>query len=824
MAEKRVNRKLVVQASTVFVTVSICTAVLLSLQPWQKKPEISARASIVAASKHDTPTQRVTVSNSGHASASASKSAPETSSKAPKTPPSTDTAQKTAAKAPAVSLASMASKSDPIAKKLDELPSSGKAAAKSADSKRDPEYTSAMPASASGERPKKMSEKEGDEALKPLLSHSVSDSDLSALKNLYKYVRKDKYNDARTYLKRIDDPIAKKLGLWLYYRAGATDTKAEDIAAFRTNNPLWPSRSTLAERAEEALFWREEKPKRILAYFAKKQPVSGAGWAALGRALIDSKRVKEGRPHLRKAWGRYTLTPSMEKRIKEKYASHLRAQDHKARVDYLLAQNSKKYLPSVERLQSLVPKKWKASVEARIAAVKRYKSAWKKLSDLPAKVKADPGVVLARIREARRKGKDSEAWSLLRSSPTEVEKLIDPDEWWEEREDEIRAALNAGHPKTAYAIAKKHGGETDPDDLNDAEFLAGWIALRFLKHPKTARKHFKAAAAAGGLPARRARASYWLGRTELVLGRKTVATAHFAEGAQHNYTFYGQLAHQMLEAKAAKHRLRTYVRPTEPEIKAFNKQDSMQAAVIASKAKLHGVVATFMFEFARHIESAPDMVLTAELASRIALRHIAVRMAKVAMNRSFPMEYYAYPDALPDFKALTKDQDLELALLCALTRQESEFNPKTESHAGAVGLMQLLPSTAREVARRLSVKYSKSKLKSDPAYNVSIGSAFLQRLVRNYDGSYMMALAGYNAGPGRVRQWVKQFGDPRKKKVDPIDWIERIPFTETRRYVHKIMESVQVYRSRLKKKRTQLRLAQDLHRGRSDKPRFMLQR
>ena len=192
------------------------------------------------------------------------------------------------------------------------------------------------------------------------------------------------------------------------------------------------------------------------------------------------------------------------------------------------------------------------------------------------------------------------------------------------------------------------------------------------------------------------------------------------------------------------------------------------------------------------------------------------------MNRNFPMEYYAYPDALPDFKALTKDQNLELALLSALTRQESEFNPKTESHAGAIGLMQLLPSTAKEVARKLSVKYSKSKLKSNPAYNVSLGSAFLQRLVRNYDGSYIMALAGYNAGPGRVRQWVRQFGDPRTKKVDPIDWIERIPFTETRGYVHKIMESIQVYRSRLKKKRTKLRLAQDLHRGRPDKPRFML--
>ncbi|MEJ2119065.1 MAG: hypothetical protein P8Y36_14765, partial [Alphaproteobacteria bacterium] len=229
-------------------------------------------------------------------------------------------AQKPVVEASAGSMASMEVKPDPIADKLNNLA-------------------------------------EGDDALKPLLSYSVPKDDLEALKKLYRYVRKDDFSSARTYLKRISDPMAKKLAIWLYYRAGATDTEAKDIAAFRADNPLWPSRHTLAIRAEGALFWREESPKRVLAYFAERKPVSGAGWAALGGALIDLKRVKEGRPHLRKAWGHYKLTPSMQARIKKKYASHLRPEDHKARVDYLLAQHSKKYLSSVKRLQSLVPKK-----------------------------------------------------------------------------------------------------------------------------------------------------------------------------------------------------------------------------------------------------------------------------------------------------------------------------------------------------------------------------------------------------------------------------------------------------------------------------------
>ncbi len=230
----------------------------------------------------------------------------------------------------------------------------------------------------------------------------------------------------------------------------------------------------------------------------------------------------------------------------------------------------------------------------------------------------------------------------------------------------------------------------------------------------------------------------------------------------------------------------------------------------------------FLFDLARNLDSAPDITLLCELAIRVAPRHHALRMAKIAMNRSFAVEYYAYPGALPEFKTLGDEKDIEPALLHALTRQESEFNPKTVSGAGAVGLMQLLPSTAKEVARTFDVKFEKDKLISDPGYNVSLGTAFLYQLIRNYDGSYVMALAGYNAGPGRVRQWVRQFGDPRDKTVDPIDWIERIPFTETRDYVHKILESAQIYRSRLERAPARLQLAEDLHRGRKDKPKFMI--
>jgi soluble lytic murein transglycosylase len=412
-------------------------------------------------------------------------------------------------------------------------------------------------------------------------------------------------------------------------------------------------------------------------------------------------------------------------------------------------------------------------------------------------------------------------WSLLRSAPKSEAKLIDPMAWWTVRDSQVRLALNAGHPKTAYALAAEHGEGLEHSELSDAEFLAGWIALRFLGQPEDARKHFLASAAAGGLPKRRARASYWLGRTELELKNERMATARFAEAAQHDHTFYGQLAHQMIAATDAKVALRNFVNPTDQEIKSFLAKDVMKAIVIAQKAEFDNLLAVFLFDLARRVESAPEMVLACELAIRAAPRHLAVRMAKVAMNRDFPVEHYAYPDALPEFKNLTEGQAIDAALVHALTRQESEFNPATVSSAGAVGLMQLLPSTAKMVAGWHDLKFEKNKLAADPAYNVSLGTAFLHKLISNYDGSYIMALAGYNAGPGRIRQWTQQFGDPREKNVDPIDWIERIPFNETHDYVHKILESAQIYRSRLQGDKAPLRLAEDLYRGRKDQPQFM---
>ncbi|WP_170937382.1 MULTISPECIES: lytic transglycosylase domain-containing protein [Rhodomicrobium] len=666
----------------------------------------------------------------------------------------------------------------------------------------------------------RLSKAEGDALLAPLLKADIPASDIDALKEVVKQVQKQDFPDARDAMAKIGDATVKKFALWYYYRAEAPDVPATEIAAFLDANPLWPSRAALTEAIEDALFWRETDPAKVIAYFSGRRPVSGTGKAALGSALIETGRKSEGEALVREAWRKTVLTPSIEKKLRQLHV--LTAEDHRARADYLLIQDNKARLPAVKRLLPLIEGHARDAIKAEIASVERSKKAAGLLAKLDKDVKNDPGVMFARMQVLRRKGDDKQVWSILRSAPKTAEAMIDPTAWWGAREPHIRLALNAGNAKTAYAIAKDHGAELIDEDLSDAEFLAGWIALRYLDKPEDARKHFEASAAAGGLPKRRSRASYWLGRTELVLKNERAATARFAEAAQQSHTFYGQLAHQMIASSQAKAAIRGFVRPTEAEVKAFVSRDVMKAMVIAQKAGFENLMSDFMFDLARQIGSAPDMILLCELAIRTAQPQRTVRMAKIAMNRDFPVEHYAYPNALPDFKSVAGGGDIEAALVHALTRQESEFNPGTVSPAGALGLMQLLPATAKEVAKSNDVKFDKGKLTSDPAYNVSLGAAFLQQLISSYDGSYIMALAGYNAGPGRVRQWVAAFGDPRSKTVDPIDWIERIPFTETREYVHKILESAQVYRSRLASQDATLRLAEDLHRGRKDKPQFMI--
>jgi soluble lytic murein transglycosylase len=418
------------------------------------------------------------------------------------------------------------------------------------------------------------------------------------------------------------------------------------------------------------------------------------------------------------------------------------------------------------------------------------------------------------VRRLRLAKQYESAWSLMRSMPPEVSDLVAPDIWWGERRIHVRAALNAGKPRTAYAIASGRG-PLSGENLAEAEFLAGWIAYRYLDDPELALKHFETSKSADALPRDVARGAYFLGRVKRDLKREADARREFEDAASRYYAYYGQLAIQALNG-AAPCSFRPPVHPTAEQIKSFVEDDAVLAVAIARQLDLDRLVRVLLIGYARELTDPADMTLAFELARRLAPQNFVVRIAKAALNRGFPVDAYGFPLALPEFEAAEGGADVEAALLHALTRQESEFNTDAKSPVGARGLMQLMPATARMVASQNKLKYDLSRLTSDPAYNVTLGAAFLDSLITSYRGSYVMAVAAYNAGPGRVRQWVREFGDPRDRNIDPVDWVERIPLTETRNYVQRVLEGLQLYRCRAERAKADVLLVQDLWRGRPD--------
>ncbi len=650
--------------------------------------------------------------------------------------------------------------------------------------------------------------------LKPLLSYQLSASDQANLRDALSASYKGDGDASQAATARIKDQAVRKLAIWYEYKSGSLDGSADAIEQFRIANPDWPGQDELRESAETSLFLTDVNPDQIKAFFASSAPLTGAGKAALASAYLKDGNEAAARGLIVSAWRDYQLTSAVEKKILARFASMLKPEDHRARIDRLLSPDSESATEAALRISKLLPADEQKKVAARIAVVKRGTNAGKLFDALPASATAgDAGLLFNRIQWLRRKDRDEEAWKMLLDAPSEPDQLGDLDDWWTERRVNCRAALNAGQPRIAYEIAVKHG-PISGDAYIEAEFLAGWISLRFLNEPNTALGHLLAARTAAKSSKSIALSEYWLGRTALALGDGASANLHFHAAARYPQYFYGQLGRQALDAKPANLEVTPTPLPTSDDIQSFLARDAVRAIGVALAADMDRVAPQFFLALARKLKNPAEVVLLAEFAKLSGNQQISLRLAKIAFNRDLPVGDYALPiGVLPQFKSLLAEH-LDPALVHALSRQESEFNAGAKSSVGASGLMQLMPGTAKAIARQYKVKYQAAQL-TNPTYNIQLGEAHLRGLIEGYSGSYFLALAAYNAGGGRVQEWMKAFGDPRNANTDPIDWIERIPFTETREYVQKIMETLQLYRSRLGGGEKALQLVQDLNRGRA---------
>jgi soluble lytic murein transglycosylase len=588
---------------------------------------------------------------------------------------------------------------------------------------------------------------------------------------------------------RLADPVAGKLLVWLRATRGDGSLSFGEIAAFLAANPDWPNGAALLRRAEEIL--PEEKSARaVVSWFAGREPSTPYGRFRLARAYLELGDQKRAGELARRSWrGGDLYYPDLERTFRTTFASLLSMGDHRARLDALLWDGRD---TAARRLYDVVGSDRRALAEARILLRQQKRNADAAVAAVPPALRADPGLTYERIRRLRQKGLEAEARKLLAEIKQDAGR---PDLWWTERHALARDALRQGRAAEAYAIARAHA-LSEPSDYAEAEWLAGWIALRFLHKPEAARNHFLNMAKVVRFPISVARAAYWAGRAGEVAGDKPFAMGWYRSAAAHPTTFYGRLAAERVSPDA------TLVLPPAPEPSrmdraAFAGHELVRAARLLAAHGQEDAARTFIRRLGEIRDVPSWQAMTAELAGEIGGTGLGVATAKRAMREGFLLFEQAYPLMTLPIAAERLPHPVEPALVLAMIRQESEFDRGAISSAGARGLMQLMPGTAKQVAASLDLPYSPDRLTRDPAYNVKLGRAYLSKLLGSFDGSVALAFAAYNAGPARVRQWLDTYGDPRGGRVDLIDWIEMLPFAETRNYVQRAIENRWVYQARL---------------------------
>jgi soluble lytic murein transglycosylase len=604
----------------------------------------------------------------------------------------------------------------------------------------------------------------------------------------------------------VRNPLAKKIITWAYLSAEETKPTFDDLVTFANENPEWPLQNALLAKAENALP-ATMPPTRLIAWFAGQEPLTAEGMVRLGEALLTTGETAYGAGWIARAWATQAFDTRRQRELFAAYGQYLKGRPSTQRMSLLLwaheAAMARWLLPQV-------PDDLKRIAQARIALMEGAANALSLASALPATAQADAGVLFEQVRYLRRRGDDDKARRKLLSIE-HPEQLPYPDKWWIERHVQARKAMEEKEYQDAYALAAK-SGLIAGNDFAEAEWLAGWLALRFLDKAQLAHRHFTTLEAGVTYPISLARAEYWIGRALQDAGDKAGAAAAYAKAARFPNTYYGQLS-----AESPLLTGQTLELPPTPSVdKAkfdeFLDNQLVKAIRLIKEAKEERFVRTLAYEIADHAPANEDLILLSELLWTFDQPAISVRIAKKASQRHILLTDYLYPVfALPTYPGAGARP--EPALILGLARQESEFNPRAVSSAGARGLMQMLPSTARLTARKHGVPYRQDALLKDPAYNMQLGMAHIGDLLERFDGSYVLVIAAYNAGAGRVGEWLRKIGDPRNKDVDPVDWIERIPFTETRNYVQRVLENTLVYRHRIARAPIPFTLAKELRRS-----------
>jgi soluble lytic murein transglycosylase len=620
-------------------------------------------------------------------------------------------------------------------------------------------------------------------------AQTASQAEIGSLKTALELGRAGKSVEALATAAQFRDPAARKLVIWLALRVDWRNVGFDQANAFLRENPDWPSTTGLIQRRTESLLYDEKRDAPIVrTFFANRKPLSGEGKLALARALLASGDRIGALPLVRGAWHEDELNASIEQETLATFNGMLGRDDHLIRAArFSTTGDNTIAMRAAERAGADAV----ALEKARAATHQRASNANALINAVPAALQNDGALLFARMKYRRRADDHAGAAQTILSAPREPKLVGNTDEWWREVRILVRELLDRGDPKMAYRVATHAATPESNNYKADQQFTAGWVALRFLKDHATAARHFARIADGSRHPATLSKAFYWQGRAAEAAGNQADARAFYERAARYTTAYYGQIARGHIGLTDLP--LNRPVEPSAAERAAFAQRDYVRALKLLYAADQQDLTIAFYSDL---VERAPDD-RTVLLLAAVAYDHRDPRgmvlIGKAANERGMQLDTIAYPVfGIPDHP---RDQPAaDRALIYAIARQESQFTQSVTSSASAHGLMQVIPPTARAIAKRIGIAYDLNKLKNDPVYNARLGANELGHLLQMFNGSYVLAFVGYNAGPGRAREWIARYGDPRSSKVDAVDWVERVPFSETRFYIQRVMENMQVYR------------------------------
>ncbi len=621
-----------------------------------------------------------------------------------------------------------------------------------------------------------------------------------------------RWSEVRTALQRVNDPGAQALLRWRIAIDGNSAMGFADLSRALEDFKGWPDYEKIEEQAERTIGYSSLTGEERIAWLKAQGPRSGEGVLALADAYHSAGKLDEMKAAVRKAWATMPMAYEAERQVEARYGAELSAEDHFARADMFLWRGD---TASAQALISKLSSGRRKLVEARIALMKNRKDVDPLVAAVPAEYADDAGLLLARAKWRERRGRDAEELDMLLRIDGAAAPPAGREDIWNEKQSVMRRLIRERDYRTAYRLAAGHG-LTDGEAFRDAEWTAGWLALSKLNDAATAETHFRTFGAGVTTPISLARAHYWLGEALMAQKRAAEAQAAYAEAAKYPYVFYGQLAAEKVRQEtpggAMKLGFPPAPAPTDDERAAFAKKPIVRAAILLAETGRFASFERFSYAIDDLLETATEHQMLFDIAAGFLEMRAAVRGAKAGLGRGLVAPDAVFP--LMDLPKSPRSGSAEPALVLALSRQESEFNHRAVSSADARGLMQMIPRYAQAEARMVGLPFRSSWLTDDPQYNLRLGRGFLDDLVDDYNGSYILAAAAYNAGPSRARQWIADFGDPRGGGVDPVDWIESVPFAETRNYIQRVLENTQVYRYRLAGEPVEIRLSADLRRGR----------